>query len=1019
MVRSYDLLIFDWDGTAVPDRNASGVEVREVLEHALQENIICIAVTGTNVEHLLRQGLDLVNTEAKRNLFLCTNRGSEVWGFDPKGSVQLIHRREATAEENRALDRAAIALEGAVDKFGINTQIVFKRLNRRKLDLLPEWPDPKKAEFEKLFEAVSARVAPAGGLAPLMEMARKIAVETGLSSPRLTSDIKHIEIGLTDKSDSVRWAYENIIVKRNISPERVAVLGDEFGSIGGIQGSDALLRLPELKNANYFSVGVEPEGVPVWAEHLGGGPERFCAFVREQTDIEKVKSLKSRLEWKIIQEGFEPSREREMEVVFAIGNGYLGVRAHSDFPVPAAEPDLLVAGIYDRKAAVLPYSEVEFIPSDDRTGLETEIVPFPSPFLFRLRIGDEWMASGHDIKLHARALNFHDGMCSEQSTIEDGAGNRLKIYSERCASLADPHLLFHNIRLVSENYSGPIAFDFRGSSTLEPFKAIYPHINLEEEQTGLRSFVTKGSHVECAIASRIFSAAAEDDSSVQLTVKPAGHIDIKRVISIFTSRDGPNPRETARNHLAEFSTDDYSSKLRAHKVASRKFWAKADIRFSQDPALAQAQRFNLYHLRSGANSDAKSIPAKALTGRAYEGHVFWDTEIFMFPFFLYTVPEIARSLLVYRYQTLPGAKQRAKELGLKGASYAWESSVSGLDVTPRSILVSGGKEAIPIFTGTEQVHVTADVAYAVWKYWDATLDESFLREYGAEILIETARFWSSRTSVKDDRYHILQVVGPDEYHYHVDDNTYTNWMARWNLQTAAWVCDYLRARSPESYSAVVFKTGLDESETAEFKRIADRLYLPEPDSRGVIEQHRGFHSLESISVPEQERYHAPVSRLFNWKKVNEMKLLKQADILMIPFLFPKALSSEIVAANYDYYEPLTDHGSSLSPCVYAALAAQSGRFGAARKYWERSLDLDLQNLMGNTGLGIHGAAIGGTWQALVFHILGIELTPEGPKVSRSDREIAECGFGRIDLQLTYRGKLYPLSIGHNWARSAV
>lgn len=1010
---SFSLLVFDWDGTAVPDRSTPVFELITALEKTLTSGVVCAVVTGTNVTNLLNQGIGGLSPDAKKNLFICTNRGSETWGFTPNGVLERLFRREATPYENATLDRIVRRLQQQVSRSGLKTEIIYNRLNRRKLDLIPipEWRDPKKAEFAALSRAVDQRLNSANihGLSELIEKAKGISNAEGLKQARITSDIKHIEIGLTDKSDSVKWVYDNIIVKRKIPVNRVAILGDEFGGIDGIQGSDAYLRIPELNGAQYFSVGIEPEGVPSWVNSLGGGPKRFITFLEDVVTKKSPAVEEDLSSWQVVQEGFEPSRERYMEALFAIGNGYMGVRATADFPVPAAQPDLLIAGVYDRKAPSLPYSEVEILSTGARQGNDAEIVPIPSPFLFHIQVGGETLHSASGMKTHQRKLDLLRGTYREGHSFEDKSGRRIIIGSIRCASLSDPHLLLQRISLQSENFLGTVEVNL--SPVMNQYGPLYPHVESIGEDKDSPPFTTiyrtKGSQVECAIASRIFCMGQECESNIlRLKIEPGETIEIERMFGVFTSKDVDKPLESAKKAVSQ---PPLSERLEAHEAAWRDYWSKTNISFFNEPELAQAQRFNIYHLRSGANTDENSIPAKALTGRAYEGHIFWDTEIFMFPFFLYTTPGIARDLLLYRYKTLDGARKRASEMGYSGACYAWESTVSGLDVTPRSILILGEKKEIPIFTGQQQIHVTADVAHAIWMYWDATLDLEFMKAYGTEILVETARFWKSRVKFIDSAYHILQVVGPDEYHHNVDDNTYTNWMARSNLNHAVAICAYLESEHPEFFRSFISKMGLSQQEISEWKHVADAIFIPNPDNNGVIEQFRGYHSLENFVVPEHEKNRAPVSRLFGWKRINSLQIIKQADFLMLPFLFPHAFPKDIVTKNYDFYEPRTDHGSSLSLCVYAAIAAQIGRFDLARRFWERSLYFDLQDVMTNTALGIHAATMGGAWQTLVLHLLGITFSNGEIKVSRSPSELRAIGFKAIDLKLIYRGKVYPIN----------
>jgi beta-phosphoglucomutase family hydrolase len=705
-------------------------------------------------------------------------------------------------------------------------------------------------------------------------------------------------------------------------------------------------------------------------------PDRLeAAFCARQEEIA----------WRVEQEGFDLAREPQMESLFAVGNGYLAVRGALDTPPPGSQCDLFIAGIYDRKRPDLPYSETEFLAAG-RDDPYAELVPLPFPFGLAASIEGESLDFGgpHGRELR-RALDLRRGVLGIEAVYETPGGRRTTIRTRRCASLADPHLLLQEAVVTAENHWAPVAL----APSLEPPEPArrHPHAErIEFEATNdsqLVRYRTRASGFEICIASRI---AREP---------PA----LRRIISVFTSRDGPDPRAAALAHLQSIGGQDFEALLAAHAQHWSAFWGKADVRVPGRPAVEQALRFGSYHLRIAAADDPRvSIGARTLTGRAYEGHVFWDTEIFMLPFFLHTEPALARTLLLYRYHTLDGARRRARELGYRGACYAWESTVTGDDVTPTKIVLKSTGKEIPIFTGTQQMHVTADIAYAVWRYCEATGDEQFLAGPGAQILFETARFWASRMTRGEQQHHIRGVVGPDEYHHGVNDNAYTNWMARFNLEQAAHLAQRL---------------GVHAAEAQEWSGLAASLYCPGPGPDGVIEQFEGFFALQDYPLPKEERFKAPVSRLFDWEQINRLKLLKQADVLMLPLLFPDAFSDEVVAANYRYYEPITDHGSSLSPAVHAAIAARIGLSEDAQRYWKQSLWLDLSNAMDNSMLGVHPATIGGTWQALVFGFLGMRFTDAGPQPDARAGERLPAGWEGVELTLAWRGRSYLLKVARS------
>lgn len=705
-----------------------------------------------------------------------------------------------------------------------------------------------------------------------------------------------------------------------------------------------------------------------------------------ELDIARLDDLfrerRQAMSWLLEEHGFDAARERQMETLFAIGNGYLGVRGALDTPPPGAQCDLFVAGIYDRKRPDRPYSELEFLTPDRGENPYAELVSLPFPFRIIASVEGELLefGGGRGRGLR-RTLDLARGVLDIEARYETGGGRRTTIRSRRCASLTDPHLLLQEAHTIAENHFAEVALQ----PTLEQPELAqhHPHLECREHirdgDVEIARYMTRASGFEICLASRTWRVDG----------------GIRRLTSVFTSREVGDVRSAAVEHL-QAQGRDFEPLLAAHEAAWACFWERADIRVPGEPAVEQALRFGSYHLRLPAADDPRvSIGARALTGRAYEGHVFWDVEIFMLPFHLHTDPARARNLLMFRHATLEGARRHARELGQRGACFAWESDVVGNDVTPSRIVLKSTGRSIPIFTGRQQIHVTADVAYAVWRYWNATLDEDFLAGPGADILFETARFWAGRVVRGPRRLHIRGVVGPDEYHHDVDDNAYTNWMARFNLERAAWTAERL---------------GRHRAEAQAWRGVACELHCPGPRADGVIEQFEGFFELDDYPLSADERFRAPVARLFDWEEVNRRKVIKQADVLMLPMLFPDAFDDNVVAANYRYYEPLTDHGSSLSPAVHAAIAARLGLVDDAERYWRESLWLDLSNTMENSTLGIHAAAMGATWQALVFGWLGIRFDNEGPCAAPRAAERMPLGWRSVALTLAWRGRSYQLEV---------
>lgn len=705
-----------------------------------------------------------------------------------------------------------------------------------------------------------------------------------------------------------------------------------------------------------------------------------------------------------------------MESIFTVGNGYLGVRGALDTPLPGSHGDLFIAGVYDRKSPHRPYSELELLGDDRGDHAHAELVAAPFPFRTRLVVDGKRLDPAAALcRSHRRVLELRRGILHEYADYETDVDRRVVVHTRRLASLAELHLLLQEVIVSLPNHSGTVALD---ASIDDPDLAVnHPHLTPlpvgdADGSMEVQHFTTQASGVEICIVARTL-LEGERQSAIRWRVPGSigCTLALRRFVAVFTNSDVEHPLSAARRRVEGLRWEDFDTALAAHVARWHEVWKHVDVRIAGCAKTEQALRFNSYHLASAADHDPRvSVGARALTGRAYEGHVFWDVEIFKLPFYLHTLPDVAATLLRYRHHTLPGARRRARRLGCRGACYAWESTSTGDDVTPRTIrLRTTGKE-IPIFTGTQQVHVTAGVAHALWRYWEATRDRQLMRSAGVEILVETARFWASRATRGPRHFHLRGVVGPDEYHHSVNDNAYTNWMARFNLERAVDAVEWLEREDPTAWGALAERLDVAAQETAEWAAVAGELFCPAPNTDGVIEQFEGFFDLEDYVLPRQERFKAPISRLFDWERINRLKLIKQADVLMLLHLFLDAFPREVVAANYHYYEPLTDHASSLSPGIHAAVAARIGFAEDAERYWRESLWLDLSDRMSNNALGVHPACMGATWQALVFGFLGIRFSESGPVGEPAAVSRLPSKWGGAALSLVWRGRRYEFVV---------
>jgi kojibiose phosphorylase len=746
--------------------------------------------------------------------------------------------------------------------------------------------------------------------------------------------------------------------------------------------------IPEASGAVFASVGPEPFGVPSSVIHLGGGPQRFREFLSIQAAMHPV-SLPAVAtedpEWTLVQEGFELAREHEVESVFAIGNGFAGTRGSLAEGSPLSAPGTYVAGVF-----------------------ETE----PSGGVPRLARIADWTelkgnVNGHPLNVlsgkcldHRRVLDLRQGVLWRTFRHRDELGRITCIRGLRLLSLADRHVFLQSVTLVPENYGGTVTFE-----------AALPRSVLTTTRSGIT--------IACAVASRIETPEGRRVAAA-LHEAPLGpverwHLDVEigktyrldRLVSLHTSREVTDPALAAQHRLDQAARAGAAAAVEAHVAAWKAKWDASDVRIDGDREAQRALRLAIYHLVSAANGDEHtSIGARGLTGSAYGGHVFWDTDTYMFPFFVLTDPPTARALLMYRRHTLPAARARARELGYRGALYAWESAGTGEDVTPPFVIAPDG-EVVRIAAGPEEHHISADVAYAVWFYWLATGDERFLLDAGVEIIVETARFWASRAEHgQDGRYHIRRVVGPDEYHASVDDDVYTNGMAQWNLELAVELVAMVGLRWPEKSSELRRTLDLDAVEPHEWSRVAAGMYTGFDPSTGLFEQFRGYFELEDIDPKPFEQRTAPPDVLLGRRRIRHSKIIKQPDVLMLVHLLWDRFPPEVRDANFRYYEPRTGHGSSLSPPIHALLAARLGRLDLAFRYFRQTAEIDLADNMGNAAGGVHAGAMGGLWQATLFGFGGLYFGPAGPEI----RPRLPPHWRRLRFEVQWRGRRFGFDV---------
>ena len=903
--RRFEAIAFDWDSTAVADRRADATRLRRLVEDACAAGIELAIVSRTDVGDV--DGQLAARPTGPGGLVLALNHGSEAFVVDRDGP-QLAYRRTATADEDAALSRAAGLTVEHLAARGLVARIVSERLTRRKIDLIPEpeSEDPSKARIAALVSTVENRLAVAGvaGLAEVVEIAGAAAAEAGLADPCVTSDAKHVEIGLTDKSDSGRWIMR-WLWQRGVAPEQALIAGAELGPLGGLPGSDSRLRVGEGQRATSVSVGVEPWGVPAGLLSLGGGLDAFVAVLEDQIARRRRGELPiviSRSEWTLTIDGVDPLLERVHESLLTLANGQLGTRGSPVLEHTSGDPAALMSGVYTRG------------------GAETHLLA--APRWNTIALDDPSSGSLR------RVLDLHTGVLHEQLGSEHARVEALLV-----SSLARPSVAALRVRDRSAN------FDV-GRSLVPP-----PGVACEEGQADGCSWMR--------VRGRPGSIAAAVKDDVR-----GGASDrvLDRVAAYEGVPEGAADEHTALDRVQRTQTLGFDGLLAEHRRTWASRWEDADVRIDGDDELQLAVRFAIFHLLANAPEEGEAaVGARGLTGDAYRGHVFWDTDVYVLPMLAATHPQAARAMLEYRVRRLPAAIRAAHAQGRDGARFPWESAWSGRDVTPDRARDRRG-ELVPILTGELEEHIVADVAWAAACCIDWTGDEAFASGPGRELIVQTARWWASRIELDEHgRGHIRGVIGPDEYHERVDDNAYTNVMARWNLRRAA------------AIGAGV----VNEREQRGWLELADTIVDGYHPGTGIYEQFAGFHELEPLLIAEVAPQR-PVSAdmLLGHERTRTAQVVKQADVLMLHYLVPDEAAPGSLEPNLDFHGPRTAHGSTLSPGVHAALLARAGRLAESLEMLRLTARIDLDDIGHMTAGGLHLAAMGSVWRTLAFGFAG-------------------------------------------------
>jgi alpha,alpha-trehalose phosphorylase len=736
-------------------------------------------------------------------------------------------------------------------------------------------------------------------------------------------------------------------------------------------------------------------------------------------------------EWNIIEKKFNPKFLAQTETMLAIGNGYLGMRGCSEEGGPAGQEGTFINGFYETWPIV--YGEEAF--GYAKTG--QTIVNATDTKIIRLYVDDEpfWLPNANLLK-YDRRLNMKAGMLEREILWETPSGKQVLIKSQRLVSFQHRHLAAISYEVTVQNAQAPVVIASQMVTTHrenskddnDPRKAkafkdkvLQPLMNHVQDRRVVLCHSTKNSKMilgcgidhtletECPHAYK--GESSEEFGQIVFTIEaqPGQSIHLMKYMAYNTSHTASfeEVNDRVERTLDRAVTNGFSSLQTGQQEYMDEFWRRSDVQVTgisearskrSNVEIQQAIRFNLFHiLQAAGRADTTGVAAKGVTGQAYEGQYFWDTEIYVMPFLIYTNPQMAKNLLTYRYRLLDKARARARELSINGAMFAWRT-------------INGDEASAYYAAGTAQYHINADIMYALKKYVNATGDEEFLKEYGSEMLVETARLWADLgffSKRKGGKFCINGVTGPDEYNTVVDNNVFTNLMAQGNLRYAVETMEWLREKDPDAFAILQKKTQLDLAEVEGWKTAADNMYIPIDERLGIHPQDDSFLDKKRWDFENTPPEKYPLLLAFHPLTIYRHQVIKQADVVLAMFLHGENFSLEQKKRNFEFYDPLTTGDSSLSSCIQSIIALEIGDYEKAASYARMALLMDLADVGGNVKDGCHIASMGGTWMALAYGFGGMR-DYDGVLTFRPRRP---SGNGaEMKFPLTFRGQRLEVEI---------
>jgi kojibiose phosphorylase len=740
-----------------------------------------------------------------------------------------------------------------------------------------------------------------------------------------------------------------------------------------------------------FGVGL-PKNLPE-AEVLVPG---FKDLTPREIDrrLARVAEFHPRRDWLIIEHEVNTGSAAAHETRFTQANGHFALRGRSPFGV-SASPACFVAGMYDGSSS--PVSELAVLPDPSviRLYMDHEAVDLQSPGLIH----------------YQRVLDMEEGIVSSLCTYRAKSGAEAEICCQRFVSASEEGLWAERWTLRPLNFSRRIIVLSAIDGTLRNANS-HPLEAAKHYRVRTSSGAGYGSGSEdtifldaqllesgCCVSfvSTIMIPKGREGIATRAALRE-GVEQVEEAITIETEEgkeleffrfglvdatynctsDSDTGAQALRQRLKALCERGYAAALVDHSAVWAERWAHADVHISGDIEACRSLRFNLFHLMQAMPrcNEHVSIGAKGLHGEGYKGHVFWDTETFMLPFFLYTDPGAARRLLSYRWHTLAGARANAAADGYRGARFAWESARDGAETTPKWGIDYAGNP-VRIYTGDEEVHIGADIAHAVYTYHASTGDDEFMSSQGYELVYSIAEFLESLAlkDPTDGRRHIRRVIGTDEFHEHVDDDAFTNRLSAWTLTQAARMLHRESSTNDKGLASRLYAWGIGPDPEKRWAKAAEELVDPFFEAGdGIVEQFSGYCDLPDMPISSWDEHGMPQwPEGLDLARIGATQLLKQPDVVQVFAMLSEEFNHDFMLRNYNFYEKRTMHKSSLSPSIHAMVGVRLGETERAYDYFMKTVRTDLDDNQGNVGLGFHAASAGGAWQAAVFGFGGYSL----------------------------------------------